>query len=76
MLFLLRISVEMMLLVVLLPPFWVGLVGLGAGAYLARRQGTPRHGTLERRRLIGWGGASECSSYSAGHVGLGAALLA
>jgi len=38
MLFMLRISVQMMALALLMPHLWVGALGLGVGTYLARRR--------------------------------------
>ena len=54
MLFMLRISAEMMVLAVMLPQLWVGLIGLVIAAYLARQRRKQRVWVENSRGLIGW----------------------
>jgi hypothetical protein len=54
MLFMLRISAEMMVLAVMLPQLWAGLIGLVIAAYLGRQRRKQRVEVEDSRGLIGW----------------------
>ena len=55
MLFMLRISVQMMVLALLMPHLWVGALGLGVVTYLARRRARM---FPEPQRRGGWTGSA------------------
>lgn len=54
MLFMLRVSAEMMVLAVMLPQLWAGLIALGIAACLARQRRKQRVEVAASRGLIEW----------------------